>query len=181
MGANTTLADIRSALPSLSADQRGEVVRLCKALGIDKDAVVITNGGGNNPKYEIEVTDWLADGIVRKLRERGLITTMSNSPQVILGPLVKYVPEYPRESAAMREWVLSKFPPGTEPTNSRKLMWLGDTLISALITTLMKNTFLEAQGLSPTLLMRHIKRIPQAIDAELPGYLQNGLLHTIAR
>lgn len=183
-----TFADIKRAIPSLSLQQREELVLWCKA--VPGAAVSV----GKEAPTTIEPDDWLASAIGRALVKRGMATSKGIGGH--LRNAVARVPNYPSASREVRDLLRSHL---NENPTERQLQHLGDIAIGALInvieisgpskeliaelvtlkvpgTVIARIRKMGSPELSARRLLTNIGRVPGALDKELPNYMAAGLL-----
>jgi hypothetical protein len=159
---------IKLALPKLTAAERTEIIERCKAFGS-----LSKSGKVQVERSELDPHDWLASAIGSVLIARGQAT-----PQNYWFLMQRAMPHhYVENSLAMRTWLLNAASL-KKPTHIQTAK-LGKTAIGALVTYL--TSIPTFNGVGPKVLMNNINSIPQALDAELPGYVENGLFRIVVQ
>jgi hypothetical protein len=168
---NTTFSNIIASLPSLTANERKEIIKWCKAVpsASDEEAWVTVK----TPLTPVDPDDWLAFAIGDFLISRGLVKRRYAYRELLAATVS--LPNYVLNSDHLRKFLISK----TGKLSVQETQQLGHVVVGALVAHLERIPGIEQQGMSARLLMNNIGKIPQALDGELPGYLANGMLRMV--
>lgn len=108
------------------------------------------------------VSDYLLNGVVYELRRRGLLGSSSGLPHRLR------TSEYSRLSADVQKHLDQNVGPLTVVEATA----LGQLAVRALASYLERGNI----PISPSTLINNISKVPIALDASYPGYLEAGLL-----
>ncbi len=108
------------------------------------------------------VTDYLLDGVIYELRRRGLLGQSTGLFKRLIPPAYQQASEEVRQHLNERVGILK----------SSETAALGQLSAKALASYLERGHV----PISPSTLLNNISKVPVAIDASYPGYLEAGLL-----
>jgi hypothetical protein len=148
------LSTVLEVLPRLNYDE-------LKQLKLKVGAKLSLSVGGSSPPTQTQ-SDYVKDGIITELRRRGLLGTAKGlSPRQLPN-------DFDAASAEIQEFLAGH----VGVLSAVRYAALGQLAARALAS------FLENQGKQVTawLLTTSVSKIPQALDAAYPGYLEAGLL-----
>lgn len=152
---------IISQLPKLSATDRQQILAALKLLGTKDDASAMVTG---------LQTDWLLEGIVLVLHERGLgkfTQAALRSRTVIIKPYNAKLGQVLAFLAELEEanGLGKRFRPALAVTCARALAdWLN-----------------KRGMLSVATMLSMVDHVPEALDAAYPGYVQGGLFGAVLK
>jgi hypothetical protein len=151
-------------LPTFSQDELKQIKTRVSAL-LGSDAAV--------PIEDEFKLDWLTEGILHVLKARGLM--IGNLP---LKQIKRMAPtDYAARCTRVRDFLLKRESPAFQ---GPALTALGRKVAEALVEHIMSwNT--KGKGIGLPLVLACIDKVPEALDAAFPGYLESGLLYLIVR
>lgn len=149
-------------LPRLSSDDR-------RKLRAALDFVDRRNPTGSAVKFEKSSDDWILPGIERELRRRGLFTGSLNRAR-----LARLAPNYHQDAAEFCTRYRKKLNK-IMPLKNVQLIALGHVFARALADYL-RETLPAEVSVGPQTVLRNVSKIPDAIEASFPGYLQAGMV-----
>lgn len=169
--------EIKLALLKLPSEERAELSAWCKGANevcgrTKAKPVEKTSESFTKRLQPISDDDWLAHAIGRALIKRGLVRR--NSANAALAIASAKLTKYSGNSIRIRQFLTKAM--GGEVSEYQKVH-LGDLVVAILIKHLERVPAIAVQGIGPKLLLSNINLIPQALDGELPGYVQNGMLY----
>ncbi len=114
--------------------------------------------------------DWLLDGIYHSLRDLGLGATLIPPKDL---PSKTYL-RYQRTSKKVRSALESRITPTMRPAEKLALGRIIGSAYIAYVREWLQSTAIEK-------LLDHIGRVPDALDAAFPSYLETGMLGVLIR
>ena len=152
-----SLQDLTTVLNHLPKLDIEELMKVKSKLG----ASLSLSGGKPEPSVT-EIDDYLFNGIMVELRRRGLLGRNSILTSGILS--VKYRQSSAQIRALFKEQLGELKPVEYAALGQLAAKALADYLEQANVT------------IGPSVLVNNIEKVPQALDASYPGYLEAGLL-----
>lgn len=160
MALSVMLSTVLLALPQLNADElkvvRSRVGASSSLAGSSTVEATLGNGG-----------DYLLEGLCQELRRRGALGREKRLP-------ARLIPQgYAEKAADVRDYFAKHL--GT--LSAGELSALGQLMGEALAL------YLEKRGvpIAPSTLLNNISKVPTAVDAAFPGYLEAGVLSSCWR
>lgn len=150
--------DLLAKLPGLSADELKQVKARVDAL--------LSLAGAADPAYD---DDWLTAGLFSELERRGLLSSKAPRQRLLKSVATK---AFYTKSAELRRLLTDR---AGATLNTAELYALGRVAARALA-----DSFYNTPVALKTLMM-NIDKVPAALDAAYPGYLEAGLLRMVIR
>ena len=157
----TSIDAVLSCLPKLSASDLLKVKNKAQAL------LSLSGGAFAASADEEPAIDYLLEGIFHELHRRGLLRKDGRIP-------AKAWPSGYRTKAANTRALLEENI--GKPLSEKEKLQLGRVAAEVLARYLQHKA-----PISANVLMSNVDKIPQALDAALPGYLQSGLLIVVLK
>ena len=141
----------------------------------NKTRVLLSLSGSSSDvsSYDFD-EDYLADGIVRELQQRRLIS--QNATRESLKYHLKEFPEYARASIEVRALFDTHLPPNLAYNEKSAFGWIVAEALAAYL-----ESWSKPKQVSDWTLMRYISEAPAALDRAYPGYLKSGMLFMLIR
>lgn len=156
----------------LPADQKQELLAVLQStLQFSKRTVAQSKA----QRVEDYLFDYLTDAVKRFCLKRGLVTR--GDANLAMKRTIERLTKYPQDNEMIRRWIEEKIEPQTEAEKQH----VADIFVQTLYTHLNHSSYYREHGIGPHELLINIRRIPTAVDGELPGYAANGLLKLLVR
>ena len=165
---------ILTLLPRLSAQEIRELRLLLDNYHVAPE---------DRPREEV---DWLFDGVRAELQRRGL-----GCPPLTAKFIRSVAPEAPAEAARVRETLLESWRRSERDGQPSVTQWLAlGRLCAQTLARLVESWTVKDDNttrgrksvhVSAATMLRHLWRVPEALDASFPGYLAAGILWITVR